>query len=138
MGSILHGRQPVEEGHITVNGLEVRDVIFLHPHRVDHPEAVGTVEESKLKDVLRMGIAHGQVEVAHAYALVVDEGVKPPAALGVDRQGVGELQGRPVAVVDEVVGLHLRIHGAVDRRTGHKGQQHSRQGYQLSHIVSSI
>jgi hypothetical protein len=68
--------QTVEEGRITVNGLEVWEIFLLHPHGVNDKETVLSVEEIKKKDIFRMGIADGNLEVLDVNTPIINDRVR--------------------------------------------------------------
>ena len=112
----------VEIGRRAVYGLKVGVVLFLDADGV-HIACLGSVAQYQEEDVLRLGIADGQLEAGHDAVLAVQhQGVCYYGPLGDDPDGV-RVEGVRGAVgfLQRVVGGHLVVDGTVYARTGSHG-----------------
>lgn len=131
-----HIRQFMKEVGGTIDRLEMRDVAFTQPHRVDC-EVSQRVNHAKHERILGMVIADRQRERLQSHTPVQQQGVVTVFALRPDPQRIVKLSRGAAGIADGILRADRIIYGTVNAGTG-TGRKHQEQHDELFHIVSSI
>jgi hypothetical protein len=120
-------RQRMEEMGRTVNGLEMRDILFLDPHSIQrHIQGICDAED---QDILWMLVTDWQCQGRLIDTTIEQQCVGAVFTLCPNRQSISQSVFLFIGIVETVFHCHFRRNRAVDTGTGTRYNQYSQQEF---------